>query len=201
MSNWKHDYCSRYKGRGNSWIKIPYSSPASKMIKKKLKTFKEKGLDITDYEKHCNRKSFFWIRYHNVIGTKDNPFVSFQIRFEGSKIDHKNNLITIPAKISSRFDLLGNTPHRLKLELTDKEMLSMKTENVVISSKTKTKESKDVLEKEEIFDENNNKINAMSYKEGTVIPSINYSLPKKDDVPIFKEFLLYENAISGEQND
>ena len=198
MSNWKQTYCSRYKGRGNSWIKIPYSSPASKMIKKKLVSFKEKGLEVSDYIKFCDRKSFYWIRYHNVIGTKDNPFVSFQIRFRGSKIDHKNNLITIPAKISSRFDLLGNTPHKLKLELSNKEMLEMKENTSIISKKSEKKEFTTEIEREEFYDANNNKIYSMSYREGTLVPKVNFKLPDETDVQKFKEFLLYENAISGE---
>ena len=187
MSNWKFDYTGKYKGRGNCWVKILYSSPVSKVISKKLNSFKEKGLDISNYVSYCDRQSFYWLRYHKVIGTKDNPFIVYEIRINGSKLDHKENLITIPAKIASKFPLLGNTPHKLNLEASDSELLLLKSKTSISKEKVKCK-----VEDEEIV---RRARDSLSYPEGSMSPLINFKLPGKEDIQTFKNFLEYENAL------
>jgi len=187
-SKWKLKYVARYKGRGNCWIKIPFSSPASKAIKKKLLSFKEKGFDIENYVNLCSRKEFYWLRYHKIIGNEDNPFVVYEIRISGSKVDHKANLISIPAKISEKFELLGNTPHKLNLELSDQELLLIQKKNEV---KVNKEESNNV--KEEAIE---SLPNLMSYPEGSISPLVSFRLSGRSDKVLFEDFLLTEGAIS-----
>ena len=191
-SKWKLKYVSRYKGRGNCWIKIPFSSPASKVVKKKLLSFKEKGFDIENYVTLCGRKEFYWLRYHKIIGNKDNPFITYEIRINGAKVDHKENLISIPAKIAEKFDLLGNTPHKLNLELSEKELL--------LIEKKKIEKVKEVAAAAEIKETEEIEFlpNLMSYPEGCVSPLKIFRLPGRQDKILFEDFLLNERGITEE---
>lgn len=190
-SKWKLKYVSRYKGRGNCWIKIPYDSPASKIVKRKVSSFEEKGANVSDYIRFCDRQQFFWLRYHKIIGDEQNPFVVYEIRINGSKKDHKNFLISIPAKISEKFELLGNTPHKLNLEVSDQELLHIK------ATKQKKKEVKESNSQDEL-EEPEYIPNLKSYYEGTLKPKVNYRIPGREDIPKFEQFLIYENALEEE---
>ena len=190
MSKWKYDYASKYKGRGNCWIKILYSSPASKIISKKLDSFREKGFNVDKYIQYCDRQSFYWLRYHKVIGTEDNPFITYEIRINGSKVDHKNNLITIPAAIAVKFPLLGNTPHKLNLELSDSELLTLKEKPVKKKKENNiSQEDTDQLEHVKKYRD------SLSYPEGSMKAEVNFKLPDSSDIEMFKQFLEYENAL------
>jgi hypothetical protein len=178
-AKWKIQYFKRFMGRGNPWIKIPYSSPAKKIILKRLARYESLGGNTKNYIEACDRHSFFWLRYSKVSGTQSNPCTLFEIRFNGSKIQHKENIIAIPSKIADRFELLGGTPFRLKLESTDEIVHS------IIPSTD---------------DNHNNSSDAVQTKENEtllkpVFPSCSFALPGKQDIEKFKQFLLKEKAL------
>lgn len=178
-TKWKIQYYKRYMGRGNPWIKIPYSSPAKKIILKRLERYASLGEDTKSYVDACDRHNFFWLRYSKVIGKESNPCTLFEIRYKGSKIQHKESIIAIPSKIADRFELLGNTPFRLKLE--EENTIS----HVIIPKEVKNDDDANVSD---ISSEEHDLLKPS-------IPSTKFALPGKEDIEKFKQFLLKEKAI------
>jgi hypothetical protein len=182
MKNWKQKYSLRYKGRGNSWIKISHKSAAKKIIENKLKTFLEKGRDTKNYTNWTNSAGFYWLRFYKVLGSLEKPIVQFEIRFNGSKLYHENNLINIPGNIANMFDLLGNTPHKLMLEMSEEERFKAS------STKTIVKEKEEVKEKVTLKESSN-------IEEGKASSESYFRIPSTEDTVMFKLFLISERAI------
>ena len=182
MKNWKQKYSLRYKGRGNSWIKISHKSAAKKIIENRLKVFSEQGQDVKNYINWTNSSGFYWLRFYKVLGSFEKPIVQFEIRFNGSKLYHENNLINIPGNIANMFDLLGNTPHKLMLEMSEEERFKL------IDKKPKEKEVD--MSKEKSLSKESNII-----KEGQARSEFLFRIPSIEDKPIFKLFLISEKAI------
>ena len=182
MKNWKQKYSIRYKGRGNSWIKISHKSSAKKIIENKLKTFTEKGVDTKNYIDWTNSAGFYWLRFYKVLGSAEKPIVQYEIRFNGCKLYHENNLINIPGNIANMFELLENTPHKLMLEMSVEERLKSPNNKIKEEEKEAIKEKKSLKE-------------TSSITEGQAFPEFDFSIPSIEDKAIFKLFLISEKAI------
>lgn len=111
-NNFKKEIQQKYKGRGNTWIRIESDSPAYQSFLSLIPSCEEGKTFLN----HVNREGFGWARFSKVEGTKDNPLELFEVRFKGSKIDHPDNILTVEYSVSKNFKLLGNTPVKLDLE-------------------------------------------------------------------------------------
>lgn len=132
-NNFKKDIQERFKGRGNTWVKVSFESEAYSYIEALLDTVEDKVK--SEFISHNQREGFSWMRYKKVIGNADNPILVFEVRIKGSKIDQPEYEINIPDKICKKLELLGNTPVKLELEKVNK---SIKTKNI---SKSNTKKN------------------------------------------------------------
>jgi hypothetical protein len=140
--NFKKPIQDRYKGRGNTWVKVPFETKAYEYIKE---LFKSVADDVKkDFIAHNEREGFSWMRYKKVIGDENNPITIFEVRIKGSKIDQPEYDLQIPDQYVSELELLGNTPVKLQLES------AIKTLNATKSVKTSKSKS---AKQNEVFDE------------------------------------------------
>lgn len=140
--NFKKHIKDRYKGRGNSWVKVPVTSPAYQKIINILS-----NVNANSYLSHIEREGFAWVRFSKASGTKENPKCSFEIRYKGSKIDHPDSILELDDNIAKTLSLLGNTPLKLNLELaqSQKNVTTKKKEAI-----NKKQNNKHLKEKEEL---------------------------------------------------
>jgi len=140
-NNFKKSIQEKYKGRGNTWVKIPFESKAFEEFSKCIPECD----DGKSFKLHIEREGFGWARFSKVEGTEDAPLELFEVRFKGSKIDHPDNIMTLSHDISFDLPLLGNTPVKLQLEVDPSER-KQKDFKKVILKRNVTKESKEVIE-------------------------------------------------------
>lgn len=130
-NNFKKSIQDRYKGRGNCWVKVNKDSIVYTQILNYLSSLNE---NTSDYTNHINREGFAWLRFSKVTGTPSHPFCNFEVRFKGSKIDHPENIISVAEHDAIKLDLLGNTPHKLQLEMNANEKTtSIKKERSIVT--------------------------------------------------------------------
>lgn len=130
-TNFKKVIQDRYKGRGNSWVKVNTES----IVYTQLINFVSNINDDTSiFINNIKREGFAWLRFSKASGTIDNPLCVFEVRYQGSKIDHPNCLLEVNDTDAAKLELLGNTPYKLQLEVSPDERKVKSTTN-----KTQTK--------------------------------------------------------------
>lgn len=134
----KRSIRERYKGRGNSWVKIQKDNKTYQEILNHLE-----NLNLTaencEYIKHILREGFAWIRFSKVEGTQEKPISRFEVRYKSSKIDQPESFLLINDNIAKDFELLGNTPFKLQLEVNPEDR--KKKDNLVSNVKNLKKKS------------------------------------------------------------
>lgn len=113
-NNFKKDIQQRYKGRGNTWVKITKGTEAYDLFEAKLNSID--NIENFDYYKHVKREGYGWVRFSKVTGNNSEPFETFELRYKGSKLDHADCILTVPYSLSKDMPLLGNTPVKLQIE-------------------------------------------------------------------------------------
>lgn len=113
-NNFKKDIQQRYKGRGNTWVKIIKGTEAYDLFEKKLNSID--NIESFDYYNHVKREGYGWVRFSKVTGRSEEPLENFELRYKGSKLDHADCILTIPYSLSKDMPLLGNTPVKLQIE-------------------------------------------------------------------------------------
>ena len=164
-NSFKKSIQERFKGRGNSWVKVNNNQEGYNDIVCHLKKF---GDDAKDYINHIEREGFAWIRFSKVEGDATNPLVRYEVRFKGSKIDQPESFIVFKNILSETFDLLGNTPVKLQLEIDPSNRKQIKTSVI--------KNNNSSLHKEEVFVDIENEIKLI--KEAALTKPTDYELEK-----------------------
>lgn len=103
-----------FKGRGKQWIFVSLED-----IAPTLDALQAKGIDTEDYETHIARLGKAWIRYNGPRVVDGKLVGAFEVRTQGSKIDHPKQLHYIDNDLLGSVVRLPNgaTPHSLKLEI------------------------------------------------------------------------------------
>lgn len=167
----------RYKGRGNSWVKVMKDQEGSRQIQNLLDTQPKDS--VAEYKNHTDREGFFWIRFTRVEGSPNDPLVKFEVRYKGSKIDHPEFCVLIEDEVAQHFSLLGNTPYKLQYEIDPACRKVKKTEDPrkFISKKENN---------EEVFEVN-------IEKEIRVIKEASLTKPTDKELEEWYEFLKINN--------
>ena len=149
-NKFKKDIQERYKGRGNTWVKVVKGTQAYSLFEEKLNEVK----DAEEFKSHVNREGFGWVRFSKVTGTTEEPFENFELRYRGSKFDHLDCILTMPYSVSKEMPLLGNTPVKLQLEIDPsqrkKKEVSFIRKNANINEEIEDDLDNDINPKEEI---------------------------------------------------
>tara|TARA_B100001094_G_scaffold300792_1_gene326480 strand:+ start:297 stop:851 length:555 start_codon:yes stop_codon:yes gene_type:complete len=139
-NKFKKQIQEKYKGRGNTWVKIPKDSQAFQSFLNLIPDCSEGSTFLN----HVNREGFGWARFSKVEGTELNPIELFEVRYKGSKLDHANNLLIVSHSISKDFPLLGNTPVKLDIEVLPENRKAKKS--TATFKRKVTKSSEEVIE-------------------------------------------------------
>ena len=125
-NSFKKSIQERFKGRGNSWVKVLNNQEGYNDIICHLEKF---GDEAKEYINHIEREGFAWIRFSKVEGDESNPLVRYEVRFKGSKIDQPESFLIFKNTLSETFSLLGNTPVKLQLEINPCDRKKIKPQN------------------------------------------------------------------------
>ena len=175
-NEFKKSIQNRYKGRGNSWVKVFKNQSGAGQIEKFLSNIT--GSEKQEYLTHTDREGFFWIRYSKVEGDANSPLVRFEIRHRGSKEDHPESSILVEDRIAKDFTLLGNTPVKMQLEVNPE------------SRKTK-KETKPIRQRQKTTSVENEILDIQ--KEISIIKETSLSKPTNHELEEWYEFLKINN--------
>ena len=112
-TSWRDIQKANFAGRGAKWVKLKTED-----IELTLQRFEADGIDCTEYRSWVAQAGFAWIRYagpriQNGVGQ-----AAFEVRTEGSKIDHPKQLhYMYDNNLMEHVESLGGTPHALGLEV------------------------------------------------------------------------------------
>ena len=180
--DWRSEIKSQFSGRGAKWVFISLEE-----IEPTLVQFEADGIDCTDYRKNTTKLGKAWIRFNGPRVNNGVKSAAFEVRTEGSTIDHPKQLHMIPADtITSYIEAMPGTPKSLKLEEDSAPMPKAKT-------KEKIKEVEiDTTSVQAIADEINDEL------EAEVVLN---EAPQSDDPAEWEAFLAAEGLTDPELDD
>ena len=165
-NSFKKSIQERFKGRGNSWVKVLNNQEGYNDIINHLQKF---GENAKDYLNHIEREGFAWLRFSKVEGDENNPLVRYEVRFKGSKIDQPESFLIFKNSLSETFSLLGNTPVKLQLEIDPSNRKQIKAQD-------NRKQALNTKENEEVVVDLENEIRII--KEAALTKPTDYELEK-----------------------
>lgn len=171
----------KFSGRGNAWLKIPIGfESASKVLNDHIANT---HYDTSNYVKNVNKHGFYWVRYKKTCGEKS----EFEVRFNGSTIDHKDSVITIDNNDINKLPLLGGTPKKLNLESdTPVEMASSKN---IIKNKPKGKRGRKPKNEKKNLSPDELISQAFDIQHNPTFPKVNIPLPADNNKYKMIDFL------------
>ena len=112
-TDWRSVLKAQFGGRGAKWVKLDNSH-----LETTLDKFDTEGLDTSDYRDHTARAGFSWIRFNGPRIDNGVQSAAFEVRLDGSTIDHPRQLHYIPVTdLDTVLTQLGGTPNSMKLEV------------------------------------------------------------------------------------
>lgn len=182
-NSFKKKIQERYRGRGNTWVKVLKGTEAYNIFENKLNSIN----DANDFLNHVEREGFGWVRFSKVEGDEKNPIEVFELRYRGSKFDHIDCTIEMSHNAALEMPLLGNTPLKLQLE-TNPDKRKEKPVSFIKKSASLKEENDDF--KEEVID---------VVKEIKIIKEATLTKPSDKELENWYEFLklndLYEENV------
>ena len=110
--DWRSEIKSQFSGRGAKWVFVSLQD-----IEPTLVQFETDGIDCTDYRKNTTKLGKAWIRFNGPRVKDGVKSAAFEVRTEGSTIDHPKQLHTISADVmASLIETMPGTPKALKIE-------------------------------------------------------------------------------------
>ena len=180
--DWRSEIKSQFSGRGAKWVFVSLEE-----IEQTLVQFEADGIDCTDYRKNTTKLGKAWIRFNGPRVNDGVKSAAFEVRTEGSTIDHPKQLHMMPADtITSYIEAMPGTPKSLKLEEDSAPMPKVK-------KKEKIKEVEiDTTSVQAIADEINDEL------EAEVVLN---EAPQSDDPAEWEAFLAAEGLTDPELDD
>ena len=117
-NDWRSELKTQFGGRGLKWVFIELSEIESTLIK-----FETAGIDCTDYRQFTKDHGKAWIRFAGGRINDNLKSAAFQVRINGSKLDHTKQLHYIPMDNLDIIEKMIGTPNSLKLELNQAEVV------------------------------------------------------------------------------
>ena len=152
-NDWRSDLKSRFGGRGQKWVFIAISEIESTLIK-----FETAGIDCTDYRQFTKDHGKAWIRFAGGRINDNLKSAAFEVRINGSKLDHPKQLHYIPMDNLDIIETMTGTPNSLKLEVKQTEEANddVATDEVATETEVAVELSEpetDVIEENEAVEE------------------------------------------------
>ena len=117
-SGWRAEQKANFAGRGQKWVKL--TGELLDQLQSTLAEFRELGEDTSAYEAWIAKAGYAWVRYSGPR-VLEGPALAFEVRINGSKIDHPKHLFKVSEIDWNNFHAdrspLGGTPFGLNLEV------------------------------------------------------------------------------------
>jgi hypothetical protein len=177
--DWRSNLKSKFSGRGAKWVFV-----SNEVIEETLVQFESNGIDCSDYRKNTQKLGKAWIRFNGARVNNGVKCAAFEVRTEGSTIDHPKQLHMISVdSLDNTIETMPGTPKSLKLEEDSAPM-----PKVSKPKKEKVKAEPVVNELEALSEEIN-----MELQE----PELNES-PESNDPAEWEAFLAAEGLIDDD---
>ena len=177
--NWRSEVKSQFSGRGAKWVFVSLEN-----IEPSLKVLELEGIDCSDYRKNIGKA---WIRFSGPRINNGIKCAGFEIRTEGSTIDHPKQLHLIYIDgLDGIIETMPGTPKALKLEEDSAPMPKAKKKDKVKEVEINT------TSVQAIADEINDEL------EAEVVLN---EAPQSDDPAEWEAFLKAEGLVDPEFED
>ena len=111
-TDWRSEVKAKFGGRGAKWVFVSLDS-----IRPTLSRFADQGIDTEDYTKFIETHGQAWIRFSGPRIDNGVKAAAFEVRIDGSTIDHPKQLHYIPLHdLDEAISFINSTPHAMKLE-------------------------------------------------------------------------------------
>jgi len=139
-NDWRSELKAKFGGRGAKWVFVSLEN-----IRPTLDRLATEGVDITAYDNFTQVHGQAWIRFSG--GRIDNGVqcAAFEVRTEGSTIDHPKQLHYVPvSELDETITFMNSTPHSMKVEETKKEEVTEPQEVEVKEREMTEEEERDM---------------------------------------------------------
>ena len=168
-NDWRSQLKSQFSGRGAKWVQVSIDN-----ILPTLDKFDTEDFETESYREFIETAGFAWIRFSGPRINENIQSAAFEVRTNGSKIDHPKQLHYIPVdQLDEIIKPLNGTPHSLKLESAAPEANQEESDEVVLEQEVaeEIEESVEVIAEDqeiEYTDEDLNEDFAELYKDEDV---------------------------------
>lgn len=151
--DWRSELKSKFSGRGAKWVFVSLEN-----IESRLSELELEGIDCSDYRKNITKSGKAWIRFSGARINNDVKCAAFEVRTEGSTIDHPKQLHLIYVDgLDDVIETMPGTPKSLKLEEDSAPMPNIK--KVSKPKKVEVVKTKETSELDSLAEEINVELN------------------------------------------
>tara|TARA_B000000557_G_scaffold120980_1_gene98253 strand:+ start:2764 stop:3432 length:669 start_codon:yes stop_codon:yes gene_type:complete len=116
-NGWRSELKAKFGGRGAKWVFVSLEN-----IRPTLDKLSAEGVDIQAYDNFTQAHGQAWIRFSGGRIDNGKQCAAFEVRTEGSTIDHPKQLHYVPvSELDDTITFMNSTPHSMKVEETKKE--------------------------------------------------------------------------------
>ena len=110
--DWRSELKAKFGGRGAKWVFVSLDN-----IRPTLDRLATEGIDIEDYDKFTQAHGQAWIRFSGGRINDGVQSAAFEVRTDGSTIDHPKQLHYVPvSELDETITFMNSTPHAMKVE-------------------------------------------------------------------------------------
>ena len=110
--DWRSELKAKFGGRGAKWVFVSLDN-----IRPTLDRLAAEGIDIEDYDKFTQAHGQAWIRFSGGRINNGVQSAAFEVRTDGSTIDHPKQLHYVPvSELDETITFMNSTPHSMKVE-------------------------------------------------------------------------------------
>ena len=126
--DWRSELKAKFSGRGAKWVFVSLDN-----IRPTLDRLATEGIDIEDYDKFTQAHGQAWIRFSGGRINDGVQSAAFEVRTDGSTIDHPKQLHYVPvSELDETITFMNSTPHSMKVEEVAKPQEVEEAEEVEI---------------------------------------------------------------------
>ena len=110
--DWRSDLKSKFGGRCAKWVFVSIEN-----ITPTLTRLANEGIDVEDYTKFISAHGQAWVRFSGPRIDNGVQCAAFEVRTDGSTIDHPKQLHYVPvSELDETITFMNSTPHSMKVE-------------------------------------------------------------------------------------
>lgn len=110
--DWRSELKAKFGGRGAKWVFVSIEN-----ITPTLTRLANEGVDVEDYTKFISAHGQAWVRFSGPRIDNGVQCAAFEVRTDGSTIDHPKQLHYVPvSELDDTITFMNSTPHSMKVE-------------------------------------------------------------------------------------